>query len=190
MKILLYFLVLMVTASIHVSAQETPLLEAYGGASILSSRGRGDVAAVERLQTVGWHASITGNLRPWLSAVADLAGQSKGLQDIGFRDSSGRRYQFLFGPELALRSDRTKLFGHALLGTTQGNYIRDSGGYGFGNTKTDGLLMGFGGGLDLNVSRHIAARVIQFDWLPSRIGEVWSKNDLRFGYGVVIRGWR
>jgi len=40
------------------------------------------------------------------------------------------------------------------------------------------LALGFGGGLDVNLSPHLAIRVLQADYVPTRLGGKWQ-NDFR-----------
>jgi hypothetical protein len=73
--------------------------------------------------------------------------------------------------------DRATAFVHALFGgvTQLAGGLTDTG-YG----------MGFGGGLDVNVSEHLAIRAVQFDYLPHHSSFGWA-HDLRLGVGVVIK---
>jgi outer membrane immunogenic protein len=53
------------------------------------------------------------------------------------------------------------------------------------------FAMALGGGLDLNVSRHIAIRAFQADWLytQSPNGTNNRQNNLRITAGIVFRFW-
>jgi hypothetical protein len=46
--------------------------------------------------------------------------------------------------------------------------------------------MGMGGGADYNATRNIAIRVVQADYIPSRLGGNWF-HDFRVGAGVVFK---
>ncbi len=52
--------------------------------------------------------------------------------------------------------------------------------------STNGFAWGGGGGLDLNVGRHIAIRVMQADYLWTRLSTSWF-NDFRLGLGIVFK---
>jgi hypothetical protein len=49
--------------------------------------------------------------------------------------------------------------------------------------------MGFGGGLDVQVSKTIAVRAIQLDYVPDHIGGSWGHN-VRLAVGVVFQAGR
>jgi hypothetical protein len=111
-------------------------------------------------------------------------------------------YQFLFGPQMSFRKPRVTPYVHALFGG-----IRD----GVGSltilgvttpaVSSTGLGMGFGGGLDINISDRLALRVPQFDWTLRHIAGTtttvlgttvtvpgsWSTGQFRFGIGLVVK---
>ena len=51
---------------------------------------------------------------------------------------------------------------------------------------TNGFAWGLGGGLDYNASENIAIRVIQADYLRTRLSNTWF-NDARLGFGIVLK---
>ncbi len=149
--------------------QGLPKFEIFAGPSLLCSgcqdRGR------ELLG--GWQASVGTNLRRNFGITADFGGQYRSLSGIGVS-----QYEYLFGPHFARRSNRTTAFVHALFG----GVTHRGGGIGFG--------MGFGGGLDVNVSKRLAIRAVQFDYVPNHFtafGTSGWDHDLRLGVGVVIK---
>ena len=106
----------------------------------------------------------------------------------------------LFGPRFFLRRERATLFAHGLAGVirSRSEYKVISGiGFPGRNIGTLPLLpstfaysvnhfaYGFGGGIDLNLNRRFAIRMIQADYLRSRVGP--THNQLRLQSGVVIR---
>lgn len=143
-----------------------PKAEIFGGFSILS------FANGDREQAFGWQASLAGNVHRNAGLVADFGGQYKSEEG-----ETLRVHEFLFGPQFNARSDQATGFVHVLLGGA-----RASGG---GDSET-GFVMGFGG-LDVNANNRIAVRVFQFDWLPNRFEGEWSKSEIRFGFGIVIK---
>jgi len=72
--------------------------------------------------------------------------------------------------------NKTSVFAHALFGAT---HVNDGGGNHF--------TMGYGGGLDVNATEKVAIRLVQFDWAPIKDTPTWQKNNLRFGFGVVLK---
>ena len=145
-----------------------PKAEGFVGFSVLS------VADGNREWPRGWQASIAGNVHRNVGLVADFGGQYKSLDGARLK-----AHEFLFGPRFNARSDQATGFFHVLFG---GANVR-----GGGESET-GFMMGVGGGVDVNATSRIAVRLLQFDWLPSRFEGEWSKNDIRLGFGIVIKG--
>ena len=148
---------------------EYPAAEIFGGFSI-QNVGNGDG---ERESLLGWQVSINGNAYRYFGLVADFGGQYKSI-----RGDTLQAYQFLFGPQFAVRRERVTAFAHALFGL---EHARSRG------ESANGFLLGFGGGLDLNVSRRIAIRFPQLDYLPSRSQGEWYTKDFRVGVGIVFK---
>ena len=120
----------------------------------------------------GWQGSVTTNVYKHLGITADFGGQYRSSDGIRFS-----QYEYLAGPNFAWRADRATAFVHALFGgvTQLAGGLTDTG-YG----------LGFGGGLDVNVGKHLAIRAVQFDYLPHHSSFGWA-HDLRLGVGVVIK---
>ena len=47
--------------------------------------------------------------------------------------------------------------------------------------------MAFGGGLDANIGRHFAIRIVQGDWWLLRSNGSFDKNNARVSSGIVVR---
>lgn len=104
--------------------------------------------------------------------------------------------QVLFGPQFVLRRPRISAFAHALVGLTNTHV----GGCGLGTApchtgslpnqvihdNRTNFAIGFGGGLELNLSRHFAIRLLQADYIPARLAGQWE-NNFRISTGVVLR---
>jgi len=145
------------------AADDAPKTEFFGGLSILSGK------AVDRVQAYGWQGAVTGNINNTLGLVGDFAGQYK----------DGHYYEYLGGPRFHARREKTTFFGHALVGgLTAGSPV---------GASVSGLAMGFGGGVDMVANERMSVRLVQFDWLPTHIGDVWDKNTVRFGFGLVFK---
>ena len=146
-------------ASAEVQAQEYPAGEFFGGFSVY------DGGAT----VYGWQASGAANVSENFGIVADFGGQ--------YDDVLGNAHQFLFGPRV--RSPRSRLvgFGHALFG---GQKLSASG------LNVNGFSMGFGGGVDVNTDSGFGVRIVQFDWIPTRIAGTWFNDQYRLGFGVTV----
>lgn len=142
-------------------SEDAPKTQFFGGLSVLSGK------AVDRVQAYGWQAGVTENVNSTVGIVGDFAGQYK----------DGHYYEYLGGPRFHARREKTTLFAHALFGgLTAGNVA----------ASVSGFTMGYGGGVDMVANDKMSVRLVQFDWLPTRIGGVWDKNTLRFGFGLVF----
>ena len=49
------------------------------------------------------------------------------------------------------------------------------------------VLLGVGGDVDVDVTRHLAIRIIQFDWLAAHVEGAWQNDAIRLGFGVVLK---
>ena len=156
-------------------AQDYPKAEVFGGYSLLSTDLSGEFG--DRQQFNGFQANAAFNLNNNFGIVGDFGGQYKTIES-----ESLHMYEYLFGPRLSMRGEKATVFAQALFGgATIG---------GFGDS-VNGFAMGFGGGVDVNVSNRLAIRVVQFDWMPTRFSadgeDVWVKDGIRFGFGIVIK---
>jgi hypothetical protein len=207
--------------SIPSFAQEViyPKAEVFGGLSISSIPGisptydptTGLPTSYSRKSFMGWQAAANFNLTHHLGIVGDFGGQYASIPGttvlgVTIPGYSMNTYQFLFGPQIAFRKSRVTPFVHAMFGG-----IRQ----GIGSTtltvlgvsvttpavSSTGLGMGFGGGMDINISDRLALRVPQFDWTLRHIGSTtatvlgttvtvpgaWSSGQIRFGIGLVVK---
>jgi len=166
--ILLLGLVLSIPGFAEAQSHEYPAAEIFGGASVL----RNGATAPSFSLYGGWQAEGTANFSKYLGLTADFGGQ--------YRSISGNRvsqYEYLFGPRVSARGHGGTIFAHALVGA---NTLKAAG------RSTNGFAWGVGGGLDVNAGRHIAIRVIQADYLRTRLSTSWF-NDARLGVGIVFK---
>jgi len=147
-----------------------PKVEAFGGFSWIELDGLGG----EGERFYGWQASISGNFHENIGIVFDAGGRYKsGIQS----------YEFLVGPRFTMRIEDGAVFVHALAGL---NHARISG---LGDTLSDtAFAMGFGGGVDINIGDWGALRMMQVDYIGTRISglDEWDWN-YRVGIGFVFK---
>ena len=167
---------LLLPAAPNASAQdeEVPKAEVFGGYSWAG----GDFH--------GWGASVTGNVNRWFGLTADFSGHYSDGEPGVVRERQ-RAHVYLFGPRVSLRRKRTTAFAYALFG---GIHFRDevrAPALGFSGTFTDnGFNMALGGGLDVNVTRRVAIRAFQLDYMrPTFFGEAHNRG--RLAVGLVLR---
>ena len=169
MRLLTIVLSLLVFAGMlspTLKAQDFPKAEVFGGFSYLNAE------AIGRESFFGWQAAVGGNFRRNLGFVADFSGQYKSFFGVNVQV-----YELLIGPRYTKRGENITGFAHTLFGV-----LHATAG-GFSGTA---FAMGFGGGVDVNVSKRIAFRAFQIDYIPNRSSGVWS-HEGRAGVGIVFK---
>jgi hypothetical protein len=143
------------------------------------------------------------NQRKYLAWLFDVSGQwshSKIPDPLGYEthmqlDST----QLLAGPEFTLRTHKLNIFGHALVGFTRmslselNGYTWDAGVYAPVQTPNyinlvhrTNLAFGAGGGIERNWKKHFAFRLLQADYIPTRLDKKWQ-SQLRLGTGMIVK---
>jgi len=184
---------LILLASIPTLAQNYPGAEVSGGFSYLRIEGGGNL--------YGWDASIAGNLNHWFGLVGEFSGHYGTGFDSSFiiivptppaivTDVDSSVYTFLFGPRFSYRKDRRLTpYGHVLPGFARSSVsvtvISRGATFHSSATSTD-FAMAVGGGVDLRLTRSLAFRMIQADYLLTRIGDT-TQNNARITTGLVYR---
>ena len=184
--------VLSSAAAFPARAQEFPRWECLGGFSY-ANVGLGSQANLFGPVSKNYYGIHLGvNLNPYRNfsvVLTDLGIQSRGSRiPPPFRHSNNDvvTSQALFGPELKIRSPKANGFAHALVGVTNTRLVETDS---FGTSdlvRRTNLALGFGGGLDVNLRPRLAIRVLQADYVPTRLGGKWQ-NDFRVSVGVVFR---
>jgi outer membrane protein OmpA-like peptidoglycan-associated protein/opacity protein-like surface antigen len=149
----------------------------------------------------GGSTSIAYNFNRHLGLVADLGG----FDNSKFRlagtnatsDASGSAYTYLFGPRLSFRNhEKITPFAQVLFGGIHASDVTlSSGCTGAGCTPLpaeNSFAMTAGGGLDINLRRHFALRIIQAEYMMTNFenhdtGKSASQNDMRLSSGIVFR---
>jgi opacity protein-like surface antigen len=211
MRRLIFMLAIGLVLSIPSFAQEViyPKAEVFGGFSISSIPGvttfdpTSGLPTSARKSLMGWQASANYNLTHHLGIVGDFGGQygsipSVTVLGVAIPGYSMNTYQFLFGPRIMFRGPRVTPYVHALFGGIKDGVGSISvAGITTPAVSSTGLGMGFGGGLDINVSDRLALRVPQFDWTLRHVGSTsvlgvtipgaWTTGQIRIGIGLVIK---
>lgn len=177
-KTLIVFAVFLM-GGLTAGAQEQPKAEVFLGYSYVrfippSSSG------VSSFGLNGGSVSISYNPIHALGFVADIGGYRAG--NISGVPVALNMYTYMFGPKVALRRGRLTPFAQALFGAAHGAVSASGAGSASGND----FAMALGGGLDARVTRHVAIRLIQAEFLNIR--ESGSHvNSARISAGVVFR---
>ena len=178
---------LLFLGAVSANAQDSyPVAEIFGGYSHLNIEGE-DLLGVDRQGLHGVGFSFAGNLSKKFGIVGDFSFNKKKNIEVGPFDVDIKSFYFLFGPRVSFRSEGVTAFGHALVGGVRAK----TEAAGFGDDSQSDFALGFGGGVDVKVSKSIAIRVIQADYLPTRVDDIsgdkkWA-HHFRAQAGIVIR---
>lgn len=165
--ILLPFLALPVSAL----AQQTPLVEVFGGYSNLAAN-----LNATSLNLNGVSFSAQENLNSWFGGVLDFStyfGKENGLKT--------NAQTLSYGPVFSYRKNKTIVpFAHAMVGVERAgtNYLNVS-------QPEERLAVLAGGGLDANVTPRLALRLIQADYLMTQFSNS-RQDNIRLSAGVVF----
>jgi opacity protein-like surface antigen len=127
----------------------------------------------------GGGGSVAGNLNSYFG----VAGEFSGCRLTGLPSGlSAHTFTYLFGPRLTYRGHGGfEPFAEALFG---GAHASASGG---GITASDNAFaMAIGGGADYKVTRSVAIRLIQADYLYTKFGST-HQNNVRIQAGINFR---
>ena len=158
-------------------AQEFPRVEVFGGYSYMHFKPEG---ATGLNLSYGWNSAMQFNVNRLIGFKADISGHY-GTPVAGVNFNS---YSFLVGPVASNRFAEATVFVHALAGA---NRISTSAS-GLSASDTS-FAMAFGGGFDINATRHVSVRPIQIDYLFTKHGTAPMnvQNNVRVSSGVVFQ---
>ena len=133
----------------------------------------------------GWNASVAVNANRWLGVTADFSGLTSKTIGQDFEDKI-RANTYLFGPQFSYRGNkRLTSFARVLFGASNINAkaTEFSQSAEFSDTS---FSYGVGAGLDIRVSKRLAIRAVQVDYIHTRFfGE--GQHNGRLSFGVVFR---
>ena len=150
------------------AADPVPKGELFGGYSYF----RSDLG----LTSTGFNGgdvSIAENTNRWLGGVLDFSSHYNGGVNVT---------SVMYGPQFTYRKNpRLTPFAHVLVGGVRGSVSY------LGISKAEATI-GFagGGGLDAQVTQHLAVRLIQVDYIFSHFSAVHQDN-MRVSVGLVFR---
>ena len=114
----------------------------------------------------GWSIAINGNFNRWFGVEADVSDPHPGLY--------APHHLYLSGPIFTSRTKHINGFANVLM---------ESCGYAMGNS----FYAEFGAGVDANIMKHLAFRVIQADWLAVKYSGLTDTRNGRACAGFVFR---
>lgn len=136
----------------------------------------------------GGTASFAGNVNRWFGLVGDFGGYK--VTDPS--RTSATFYTFLFGPRFSLRGHRWTPFAQFLFGDAYTKVDVSTPSPGFftaASFHANAFATAMGGGLDLALSKRIAWRVVQAEYLLTKFqdGNNNRQNNIRLATGLVLR---
>jgi opacity protein-like surface antigen len=128
----------------------------------------------------GAGGTFAANLNAWAAIVGDLGFcKITGLPS----GSSSHEVNYLFGPRLAYHNTgRLTPYAQVLFGGARATASLT----GFPSTSVNSFAMTFGGGADIQLTRHVAFRAIQLEYMYTHFSGV-KQNNLRLQSGLVYR---
>jgi outer membrane immunogenic protein len=162
-------------ASSVAQAQETRGMEVSGQYQYIRIY-PGQGAPSSSCQGAGGTFAVTMN--NWLGLVGDVGGCKVTGLPTG---SSSHEINYLFGPRLTYRTHgRLTPYAQVLLGGERATASVT----GFPSTSANAFAMTFGGGADVELTRHVSFRAIQFEYLYTHFNGA-KQNNLRIQSGLV-----
>jgi hypothetical protein len=134
----------------------------------------------------GFGVSVSGNITRAIAIVGDVSyNWDRSSNFLGGPDFKSHSFIFLTGPRFYIRGDKITFFGQFMLGLAN---TRDE----FSQrlmmmiVKDTNFALGFGSGMDVNLSNRISLRLFQFDYIPTHRSGDWQDN-FRIKTGIVFR---
>ncbi len=182
----------------------TPRAELFLGYSYLRGAPRNVGNRIVELN--GGTASLAYNFNDWFGLAADFGGYADSrliLNGPGSASrevhSEGKVFTFLVGPQLSYRKYRRLTpFAQVLVGVAHASDVTIDGCTGVPGCTAlpseTAFALAAGGGLDLNLSRHFAIRLLQAEYVMTYFNDVSAgatgrsrQNDVRLSAGIVFR---
>jgi len=112
--------------------------------------------------------------------------------------SNGSMFTYLFGPAVGFHAHKFYVYGEYLLGGSASNLygnLSQSINAGGGTVTVVGsqhpFTQALGGGIDVNLNKHVALRLAQMDWVLTRytnpINDTNNQHSFRYLAGVVFK---
>jgi outer membrane immunogenic protein len=179
-------LVIMVLAlAVPAKAQDdAPKVEAFVGYSLLHVRVEPGNGTTYGFNFNGGSGQLAYNFTHMFSFVGDFGGYECNCTSHGVTVDTNA-YTYLFGPRVSFRPSGARFvpFGQVLFGGARlANGI-------VSGTSENAFALAVGGGVDFNVTRHIAIRPVQLEYLMTKFndGNNDRQNNFRYSAGFVFQ---
>lgn len=169
------------------SAQETtPVAEAGLSYSYTRVNPGG---ALSSYNANGGYGYAEYNFSKVFGLVADLGANYVGnAQGVHLGNTT---FEYLFGPRFNWRHSRFTPYVQALVGGERfSNGLNPAAGNPRLANSQNNFAAALGGGLDFALTKHIAVKPIQVEWLTAQVSSsnlAYAQNNIRYSAGVVFR---
>jgi outer membrane protein OmpA-like peptidoglycan-associated protein len=178
-------------------AQDVPKVEIPLGFSMINVHP--NLAPITSFNVFGGGGQVDFNFGNYFGLKADLMGYTQGSgirvnengQFLG--TVNGNLFTYMFGPQIKKHTGVFQPFAEALFGAAHtnvyGNLCKIESGCLSGSGDNNGFAMAFGGGIDLKVSKHLAIRPVEVDYLYTRfsanhVNYTANQNNFRYVGGL------
>jgi hypothetical protein len=153
---------------------------------------------------IGKYFGVKGDFQGYMSTqwtlnvTSPLTTPSGAIIPVGTYKSNATMFTYLFGPVIRVPAKRVTMFGEVLFGGSNTNLygrLYNQAIVGGASNEVSGtqhpFTMAFGGGLDLNVNKHVAFRLGEVDYVLTRYTNPFTdtnnQNNFRYLGGMVFR---
>lgn len=177
---------LLILAAVPSRAQEFPRVEVFGGYSYTNNE---VLLQNERSDLHGFNINAAYNFNEHFGVVFDFAGHfgdenipNPSANGPSFLDIGVDNYTYMGGPRYTYRKfERFTPFAHALFGVQNTRWI--------GASETN-FAYAVGGGLDVNINKHFAIRLVQAEFLGVNFDDsvdFGNTTNFRYSSGIVFK---
>jgi hypothetical protein len=182
----LWLLAFVLLLGVATWAQDVPKVEIPLGFSMINVHP--NLAPITSFNVFGGGGQVDFNFGNVFGIKADLMGYTQGsglrhqLTEHGLASgaANGNLFTYMFGPQIKKHTGTFQPFAEALFGSAHTNayatILTAEGKLLHGQGDNNGFAMAYGGGLDLQVSRHLALRPVEVDYLFTR----FSANQINY----------
>lgn len=170
-----------------------------GGQSSVGLNGGGGGADLYFLKIFGLKADLMAYNSATFTRTftSNVTIPGKGTIPAGTYSTQASMFTYLFGPVLRIPLPMVKPFGEVLFGGTSTDAYTnlakeiDADGGTISVTNQHPFTMAAGGGLDVSVSRHLAIRLGEFDYILTRytnpLTSTNNQNSFRYTGGIILK---
>ncbi|MDT8067719.1 MAG: outer membrane beta-barrel protein [Terriglobia bacterium] len=172
--------VAVIACCLAASAQEYPKSDVFVGFQYNSF----DAFRIQHVSLLGWNAQFTHYLNKPFGITGEVTG-SYGSPTVGGVGTSLPTYTFMVGPTMRAPLEKSTPFVHALFGAAHMSNTK-------GTYSSTGFAMALGGGFDRQVSKSVDWRIVQVDYLVTKLKDATGsgnghQDNFRLATGIVFK---